>query len=183
MKTENINNNRSKWEVALRRIFKRASTDPIFRKLCLIDPESALKLSSGIKLPKDLIVEFTDNIAQETFTKTKVVLVLPPLMKINFTDNDLIATKNDESMHIAAFENWGSERVNALSDRLSYENWGSEKLTNRYENWGSELVKYENWGSERLTRYENWGSEAIGYENWGSEKLEYENWGSERRKK
>lgn len=179
----NENDNKKKWEVALRRIFKKASTDPIFRKLCILDPSSAVKLISGIKFPKDVAIEFTDNATMESFTKTKIVLALPPLVKINFTDNDLIATKNSESMHIAAYENWGSERISAFSERLSYENWGSERLTSKYENWGGELVKYENWGSERLTRYENWGSECVGYENWGSEKLEYENWGSERRKK
>lgn len=180
---KNENDNKTKWEVALRRIFKRAATDPIFRKLCIIDPESALKLISGIKLPKDVIIEFTDQVSQESFTKTKIVLALPPSVKINFTDNDLVATKNSESMHIASFENWGSEKLSALSEKLSYENWGSEKLTGKYENWGGELVKYENWGGESKTRYENWGSESIGYENWGGELVKYENWGSERRKK
>lgn len=184
-----MNSNKQKWQIVLRRIFKKAATDPIFRKLCLIDPNSALELIGGIKLPKDLTIYFTDDPNNEVFTKDKIILLLPPILKVNFTDTDLIATRNDSSMHIASYENWGGEKINDIADRISYENWGGERV--QYENWGGELVKYENWGGEKFTNsedlgsnsedYENWGGEKLDYENWGGEKLDYENWGSEKK--
>ncbi|KUJ59160.1 hypothetical protein AR687_24540 [Flavobacteriaceae bacterium CRH] len=161
---------------ALQKIFKRASIDEVFRKICLKEPALAFKMVSEIESPEVSKLSFIENASDKVSNSSDEIFILPPFAASNSLER-VTNTKFED------YENHGSEK--APSD---YENHGSEKAPSDYENHGSEKAPsdYENHGSEKApSDYENHGSEKApsDYENHGSEKApsDYENHGSEKK--
>lgn len=67
----------------LEKLFKQASTDAEFRKLCLTDPGAAIKQVSGKDIPSGLKIKFVEN---EGADRT---IVLPDLINEDLSDEDL----------------------------------------------------------------------------------------------
>ena len=45
---------------ALQLVFKRCQTDMDFRQLCLTDPIAAIEEASGLRLPPNTVIKFTE---------------------------------------------------------------------------------------------------------------------------
>ncbi|MGY4688497.1 NHLP leader peptide family RiPP precursor [Salibacterium sp. K-3] len=69
-------------EAVLQQVYKKAAADEAFRRLCLTDPNKAIKEASGMDVPEGMMVRFVENEgADATF-------VLPDPLSTGTLDED-----------------------------------------------------------------------------------------------